>query len=67
MLWHPPPCCIPIRADVRVFDFDALAKAQREMRESLFDVVLADPPWQLAGPNPTRGVTIAYQHLTNNP
>jgi hypothetical protein len=48
--WLPPPHSVPIKADVRSFDFEALG------REAQFDVVLMDPPWQLATNTPSRGV-----------
>jgi mRNA (2'-O-methyladenosine-N6-)-methyltransferase len=31
----------------------------------LFDVIVMDPPWQLAFSNPTRGVTIKYQTMSD--
>jgi mRNA (2'-O-methyladenosine-N6-)-methyltransferase len=65
-LWKPPRWCVPIRADVRTFDFDALAKAQKELTGRLFDVIVTDPPWQLATSNPTRGVALGYEQLTDN-
>jgi mRNA (2'-O-methyladenosine-N6-)-methyltransferase len=52
-----PPFCIPIRADVLNFDWKTLFKAVE------FDVIVMDPPWQLATNQPTRGVAIAYQQL----
>ncbi|KAG9293588.1 hypothetical protein G9A89_005591 [Geosiphon pyriformis] len=52
-----PEWCIPIKANVLTFDWDELA------RECQFDVILMDPPWQLATHAPTRGVAIAYQQL----
>ncbi len=45
-----PEHCVPIRADVTTFDWKALASIAQ------FDVILMDPPWQLACANPTRGV-----------
>ena len=32
----------------------------------LFDVIMTDPPWQLATSNPTRGVAIGYQQLADS-
>jgi len=43
-LWTVPPHCIPIRADVRTFDFAALAQAQKQLTGRLFDVIVTDPP-----------------------
>ncbi|KAG2173601.1 hypothetical protein INT43_005019 [Umbelopsis isabellina] len=55
--FEAPQWCVPIKANVMNFDWDALAA------ETQFDVILADPPWQLATHAPTRGVAIAYQQL----
>ena len=52
-----PKYCIPIRADVRSFDWAALARLTK------FDVITIDPPWNLAGPAPSRGVAISYHRL----
>ncbi|KAK4517940.1 uncharacterized protein ATC70_001289 [Mucor velutinosus] len=52
-----PEWCIPIKANVMTFEWDRLAETTQ------FDVILADPPWQLATNTPTRGVAIAYQQL----
>ncbi|KAJ2820933.1 hypothetical protein IWW50_004858 [Coemansia erecta] len=52
-----PEWSVPIRANVMNFDWEGLARA------SQFDVILMDPPWQLASQAPTRGVAIAYQQL----
>eukprot|EP01114_Cavostelium_apophysatum_P000164 TRINITY_DN10166_c0_g1_i1.p1 TRINITY_DN10166_c0_g1~~TRINITY_DN10166_c0_g1_i1.p1 ORF type:complete len:305 (+),score=60.89 TRINITY_DN10166_c0_g1_i1:77-916(+) len=54
-----PEHCIPIRGDVRTVNFADLSK------ELQFDVILMDPPWQLAGAAPTRGVAIGYKQLPN--
>jgi mRNA (2'-O-methyladenosine-N6-)-methyltransferase len=56
---HIPPHCVPIRADVRSFDWQALS------RQVQFDVIIMDPPWQLAGSAPTRGVALGYKQLHN--
>jgi mRNA m6A methyltransferase catalytic subunit len=52
-----PPHSVPIRADVTTFDFKSLGRVVQ------FDVIMMDPPWQLASANPTRGVTIGYETL----
>jgi len=52
-----PKHCIPIRADVLTFDWKTLYKSVK------FDVIVMDPPWQLATNQPTRGVAIAYQQM----
>mmetsp|Transcript_28643 Transcript_28643/g.50939 ORF Transcript_28643/g.50939 Transcript_28643/m.50939 type:complete len:284 (+) Transcript_28643:1500-2351(+) len=58
-----PDDCIPICADVRGFNFEELARVHYEVKGKLFDVIMMDPPWQLSGANPTRGVTISYSAL----
>lgn len=57
--WQVPPHCIPILADVRSYDWRQLYRACQ------FDVIVMDPPWQLATANPTRGVALSYGQLTN--
>ncbi|KAJ2847167.1 hypothetical protein IWW36_003995 [Coemansia brasiliensis] len=52
-----PKWSVPIRANVMNFEWEKLAQACQ------FDVILMDPPWQLASQAPTRGVAIAYQQL----
>lgn len=54
-----PPRCIPIHANVTTYDWEPLISASR------FDVVMMDPPWQLATANPTRGVALGYSQLTD--
>ena len=50
--WQVPPQCIPINADVTTYSWkDLYATVQ-------FDVIMMDPPWQLATANPTRGKLI---------
>ncbi|KAI8887056.1 MT-A70-domain-containing protein [Backusella circina FSU 941] len=55
--FEAPQWCIPIKANVMTYDWEALAAQEQ------FDVILTDPPWQLATHAPTRGVAIAYQQL----
>ncbi|KAG0040197.1 hypothetical protein BGZ83_002626 [Gryganskiella cystojenkinii] len=55
--FEAPLWCVPIKANVMTYDWDSLAD------ECQFDVILMDPPWQLATHAPTRGVAIAYQQL----
>lgn len=56
--WQVPPHCIPIHANVTTFDWSKLSAV------ASFDVVMMDPPWQLATANPTRGVALGYSQLT---
>jgi mRNA (2'-O-methyladenosine-N6-)-methyltransferase len=63
-----PSDCIPIPADIRSFDFKvstkkSLAERHQAIKGRLFDAIMMDPPWQLSGANPTRGVTISYDSL----
>lgn len=55
-----PPQSIPIRADVCSMNFVGLTKIHGP-----FDAILMDPPWQLAGKQPTRGVALAYSQLSD--
>jgi mRNA (2'-O-methyladenosine-N6-)-methyltransferase len=55
-----PPFCVPLRADVRALDWAGLGEAVGG-----FDVVVMDPPWQLASKAPTRGVALGYSQLPN--
>ncbi|KAF9911010.1 hypothetical protein EC991_004882 [Linnemannia zychae] len=55
--FEAPEWCVPLKANVMTYDWDSLAA------ECQFDVILMDPPWQLATHAPTRGVAIAYQQL----
>eukprot|EP00941_MAST-03F_sp_MAST-3F-sp1_P000460 g460.t1 len=64
-MWKAPKRSVPICADVRKFDFLALAEAQKKATGRLFDIIHTDPPWQLASANPTRGVAIGYQQLSD--
>jgi len=54
-----PEHCIPVRADVRNINWVKLGDLLQ------FDVILMDPPWQLASSNPTRGVAIGYSQLSD--
>lgn len=62
---NTPEDCIPINADVRIFDFEKLIDCQLQVKGKLFDVIMMDPPWQLSGATPTRGVTISYEALSD--
>ncbi|KAJ2078503.1 hypothetical protein H4R24_004422 [Coemansia sp. RSA 988] len=55
--FRAPEWSVPIRANVMNFEWEKLAESCQ------FDVILMDPPWQLASQAPTRGVAIAYQQL----
>lgn len=54
--YDPPPLSIPITADIRTFDWKALGEKQFDTAGRYYDVIMMDPPWQLATANPTRGV-----------
>ena len=63
--WTPPPQSIPICTDVRLLETNKLRQMMIDTRNQLFDVIMMDPPWQLATANPTRGVAIGYQQLAD--
>lgn len=56
---------IPICSDVTKFDFPALKASQMRHCGKMFDVIMMDPPWQLSTSQPSRGVAIAYDSLTD--
>jgi hypothetical protein len=58
--WQPPPHSTAVQADVRSFDWPAFCT-----QHGGFDVVMMDPPWQLATANPTRGVALKYNQLSD--
>ena len=47
--WQVPPHCVPIHSNVTTYKWSSLYQATQ------FDVIMMDPPWQLATANPTRG------------
>ena len=51
--WQVPPHCVPIHANVTTYDWSSLSKS------TSFDVIMMDPPWQLATANPTRGCALS--------
>jgi mRNA (2'-O-methyladenosine-N6-)-methyltransferase len=61
-----PDMSIPICTDIREFKFKNLAQKQKELTGQLFDVIMMDPPWQLSSSQPTRGVAIAYDTLSDS-
>ena len=46
---------------MRKFDFVKFIKEE----PGKFDVILMDPPWQLAGQAPSRGVSLMYDQLND--
>ena len=50
--FKPPEFSVPICANVLEFDFKSLGDNVQ------FDVIMMDPPWQLASAAPTRGVAL---------
>jgi len=58
--WQVPPHCVPIHANVTTYSWDKL------YGHTQFDVIMMDPPWQLATANPTRGVALGYSQLCDN-
>ena len=63
--WTVPPLSVPVCTDVRNLDVEKLKDTMLKTRGQLFDVIMMDPPWQLATANPTRGVAIGYQQLAD--
>lgn len=59
------PWCIPISIDVTVLDFEKLIQKKLEQTNRKFDIITMDPPWMLSSSNPTRGVAIAYDTLSD--
>ena len=57
--WMVPPQCIPVHANVVTYDWSKI------YNHTDFDVIMMDPPWQLATANPTRGVSLGYSQLTD--
>mmetsp|Transcript_16000 Transcript_16000/g.37934 ORF Transcript_16000/g.37934 Transcript_16000/m.37934 type:complete len:334 (+) Transcript_16000:67-1068(+) len=57
--WQVPKQCIPIHSNVTTYDWSKLYSVCQ------FDVIMMDPPWQLATANPTRGVALGYSQLTD--
>ena len=57
--WMVPPQCIPVHANVVTYDWSKMYE------HTNFDVIMMDPPWQLATANPTRGVSLGYSQLTD--
>ena len=57
--WQVPPQCIPVHANVTTYDWRPMYEHEQ------FDVIMMDPPWQLATANPTRGVSLGYSQLTD--
>jgi mRNA m6A methyltransferase catalytic subunit len=55
-----------VSADILNYDFDKLVAAQLQHGKGrLFDAIMMDPPWNISGPNPTRGVSINYDTLSD--
>lgn len=61
-----PVNSIPVTADIRNFNFDNLAETQQALGGRLFDVIMMDPPWQLSSSQPSRGVAIGYDSLSDD-
>ena len=54
----PSTCAL---ASGRSFDWDKLGA------QCQFDVIMMDPPWQLATAAPTRGVALGYRQACTSP
>jgi len=64
--WNCPENACPIRADVRTFDFEQFGAFVKDTCGRKFDIIMMDPPWKLTTANPTRGVCISYDCLSDN-
>ena len=62
---YVPIHSVPIRADVCKFNWKLFIKTQQQTSKRLFDIIMMDPPWQLASSNPTRGVALGYSQLSD--
>ena len=56
---------IPICADVTTFNWASLIKSQMNIGQRMFDVIMMDPPWKLSTSQPSRGVAIQYDSLSD--
>jgi len=43
-----------------------LSREQEKNAGGFFDVIMMDPPWQLSSSQPSRGVAIAYDSLSDD-
>jgi mRNA m6A methyltransferase catalytic subunit len=57
---------VPICADVTAFNWEQLVKKQLEVGQRHFDVIMMDPPWKLSTSQPSRGVAIQYDSLSDD-
>lgn len=60
-----PELSVPITADVTSLNWNELVKQQLKLGGRLFDVIMMDPPWQLSSSQPSRGVAIGYDSLSD--
>ena len=56
---------IPICADVKNFNWNTLIKSQMNFGQRAFDIIMMDPPWKLSTSQPSRGVAIQYDSLSD--
>lgn len=61
-----PKNSIPINSNILNFDFNYFSNFQKKLTGKLFSAVLIDPPWQISNSNPTRGVSISYDTLSDS-
>eukprot|EP00924_Labyrinthula_sp_SR-Ha-C_P001502 snap_masked-scaffold_55-processed-gene-1.32-mRNA-1 protein AED:1.00 eAED:1.00 QI:0/-1/0/0/-1/1/1/0/478 len=59
-IYLQPPNSNPVISDVFNLTF-----AKPRAKDSIFKIILMDPPWKVGGPNPTRGVTLPYPTISN--
>jgi mRNA (2'-O-methyladenosine-N6-)-methyltransferase len=71
-LWRAPPLSCPIRCNINEWvtngqiNFINFAAIYLKLNGRLFDVIVTDPPWQLAGENATRGVALNYDQMKDS-
>lgn len=58
--WKVPESSVPILADVQTCNWNTIAAC------GPLDIITMDPPWSLAGANPTRGVALGYSQLPDS-
>ena len=56
---------VPVCTDVRKFNFPRFMNKMIGLTGRSFDVIMMDPPWKLSTKEPSRGVAIAYDSLSD--
>ena len=61
-----PPHCVPVNANVKKMNLKDFARKVKAVKGKLFDVITMDPPWELSSAQPTRGVAIGYDTMSDD-